>query len=67
MNRSGKRPTMLDQIIRGDLSNEMGLWNEHQCVFCGMALPAPEDSSQTTGIEAPERFIAVAKTQRSQT
>ena len=52
---------MLDQLIRGDLSNEMGLWNEHQCVFCGMAFPAPADSNQTTGIEAPERFITVAK------
>jgi len=25
-----------------------GLWNEHQCSFCGMAFPAPADSNQTT-------------------
>ena len=24
-----------------------GLWNEHQCSFCGVAFPAPADSSQT--------------------
>ena len=61
INNSGKHPTMLDQAIKGDLNSGMYLWNDHRCSFCGMALPAPADSNQTTGIEAPVRFIAVAK------
>jgi hypothetical protein len=61
INHSGKRPTMLDQVLKGDPNSGMGLWNDHRCWFCGMALPAPADSNQTIGIEVSVGFIAVAK------